>query len=251
MTHKAITVFLALVVFLLVGCIAVEMVMLATAAKECDALQIQIDKKDEIIAELTEQRDVAYAQLAEWATEDAPTMPETGAENQSSTQKIASTNEDFATDIHVPNTEDAPETPDESEEASEQLSEEPSYVAPPASYVVSDDVDLPLVNGLRSLGTFSVTHYCTCARCCGNSNGITASGRAAVAGYSIAVDPSVIPLGSTVWLDYGDGALVEYRADDTGGAVKGATIDVCVADHATALSLGRRSATVYVQEEAK
>ena len=38
----------------------------------------------------------------------------------------------------------------------------------------------------------------------------------------------------------------ECRADDTGGAIKGTRIDVCVADHETALQLGMRTATVYV-----
>lgn len=105
--------------------------------------------------------------------------------------------------------------------------------------------------GTVALGRFKVTHYCTCAACCGVETGLTKSGRAAVAGYSIAVDPSVIPLGSTVFVDYGDGVLHECRADDTGGAVKGNTIDLCVADHETALALGIRYATVYVAEALK
>lgn len=100
--------------------------------------------------------------------------------------------------------------------------------------------------GMTSLGSFSVTHYCTCTVCCGKSNGITASGRAAVPYYSIAVDPSVIPLGSICYLDYGDGVLHECRADDTGGAVVGHKLDLCVGDHATAVQYGVRSATVYV-----
>lgn len=101
------------------------------------------------------------------------------------------------------------------------------------------------------IGTFRVTHYCVCAKCCDVETGITSSGREAVADYTIAVDPSIIPLGSIVYLDYGDGVLHEYRADDTGGAVKGYTIDVCCEDHATALALGVREATVYLQEALK
>lgn len=100
--------------------------------------------------------------------------------------------------------------------------------------------------GMTSLGSFTVTHYCTCSVCCGKSNGITASGRAAKPYCSIAVDPSVIPLGTTVWLDYGDGVLHEARADDTGGAVVGNKIDLCVGDHASAIQYGVRAATVYV-----
>jgi hypothetical protein len=50
-----------------------------------------------------------------------------------------------------------------------------------------------------------------------------ASGRTLVKNYSIAVDKGVIPLGSSVWLD----AFHHwFRADDTGGAIVGAHIDV-------------------------
>ena len=94
----------------------------------------------------------------------------------------------------------------------------------------------------------TVTHYDACLKCCGKTDGITASGRKAVPGYSIAVDPALIELGSTVYADYGDGVLVEYRADDVGGAIAGAHIDVCVEDHQTALNLGVREATIYVKE---
>lgn len=99
--------------------------------------------------------------------------------------------------------------------------------------------------GMTSLGSFSVTHYCTCSACCGKSDGVTASGRAAVPYYTIAVDPSVIPLGTVCYLDYGDGVLHECRADDTGGAVVGHKLDLCVGDHETALQYGIRTATVY------
>ena len=58
----------------------------------------------------------------------------------------------------------------------------------------------------------------------------------------IAVDPSVIPLGSRVLIDgYG-----EYIAGDTGGAINGNIIDVYVASHSEAISFGRRALTIHV-----
>lgn len=49
------------------------------------------------------------------------------------------------------------------------------------------------------------------------------TGRALTENYSIAVDPTVIPYGSFVWID----AMKRwFRADDTGGAIKGRHIDV-------------------------
>jgi 3D (Asp-Asp-Asp) domain-containing protein len=96
------------------------------------------------------------------------------------------------------------------------------------------------------LDDVAVTHYDTCVDCCGKDDGITASGVQAVPGVSVAVDPAVIPLGSDVLVDYGDGSgLQYYRADDTGHGVDGKAIDLCVASHAEAVELGRRTATVY------
>lgn len=100
--------------------------------------------------------------------------------------------------------------------------------------------------GMTTLGSFTVTHYCPCSLCCGKSDGVTASGRSVVPYYSVAVDPKVIPLGTVVYLDYGDGVLHEARADDTGGAVRGYKLDLCVGDHQTAVQYGIRTATVYV-----
>ena len=90
-----------------------------------------------------------------------------------------------------------------------------------------------------------VTHYDCCVQCCGKDDGITASGRKATPGVTVAVDPNVIPLGSDVMVDYGDGEIHYYRADDVGGSVKGNHIDLCVGSHEEALHLGRRTATVY------
>lgn len=96
------------------------------------------------------------------------------------------------------------------------------------------------------LENVTVTHYDCCVECCGKVDGLTASGTHATPYSTVAVDPSVIPLGADVLVDYGDGAgLRRYRAEDTGGAVKGNHIDLCVGSHAEALQLGRRTATVY------
>ena len=96
------------------------------------------------------------------------------------------------------------------------------------------------------LENVTVTHYDCCVECCGKTDGITASGTHATPYSTVAVDPSVIPLGADVLVDYGDGAgLRRYRAEDTGGAIKGNRIDLCVGSHDEALRLGRRTATVY------
>ena len=97
------------------------------------------------------------------------------------------------------------------------------------------------------LENVTVTHYDCCVECCGKVDGLTASGTHATPYSTVAVDPSVIPLGAVLLVDYGDGAgLRRYRAEDTGGAIKGSRIDLCVGSHAEAQQLGRRTATVYL-----
>ena len=91
----------------------------------------------------------------------------------------------------------------------------------------------------------TVTHYDCCVLCCGKTDGITASGVKATPGVTVAVDTSIIPLGSDVLVDYGDGIINYYRADDTGSAIKGNKLDLCVSSHQDAINLGVRTATVY------
>jgi len=45
--------------------------------------------------------------------------------------------------------------------------------------------------------------------------------------------------------DDGDGVLRRYRAEDTGGAVEGNHIDICITSHEEALALGVRQAEVW------
>ncbi len=94
----------------------------------------------------------------------------------------------------------------------------------------------------KYIGTFRISHYCPCSTCNGGYSG-TASGAPLTPLVSIAVDPSVIPLGSTVYIDgYG-----EFKAHDTGGAIKGNRIDVCVGSHSEAYRLGVVYRDVYVK----
>jgi len=58
----------------------------------------------------------------------------------------------------------------------------------------------------------------------------------------IAVDPSVIPLGSRVWVEgYG-----EAVAGDTGGAIKGHKIDVLMPSGADARNWGRKTVKIVI-----
>lgn len=75
----------------------------------------------------------------------------------------------------------------------------------------------------------------------GPGNGITASGLPARRGI-IAVDPRVIPLGTRVYIP-GYGLAL---AADTGGAIKGNIVDLCMEEFEECWQFGRRMVKVYI-----
>nr|DAU75737.1 MAG TPA: lytic transglycosylase [Caudoviricetes sp.] len=96
---------------------------------------------------------------------------------------------------------------------------------------------------LTYLGKFKCYAYCPCTSCCGKyASGITATGTTATAGRTIAVDPSVIPLGSKVVING-----QPYIAEDTGGGIKGKKIDIFMDSHREALNFGVRWLDVYME----
>ena len=105
--------------------------------------------------------------------------------------------------------------------------------------------------GKKSLGTFVLTAYCGCKKCCGKyakNRPVDENGKEIVygsigvrleEGVSIAVDPKVIPYKKKVVINGHT-----YIAHDTG--VKGKRIDVYFENHQDALNFGRRKAKVYI-----
>lgn len=89
------------------------------------------------------------------------------------------------------------------------------------------------------IGECVITSYCPCEACCGSwADGLTATGIPAEPGI-VAVDPAVIPLGSTVILNG-----QEYIAADVG--VKGLAVDICAAGHQEAAAYGVQRQDVWV-----
>jgi len=84
------------------------------------------------------------------------------------------------------------------------------------------------------------TAYCACSLC-GSGSGKTALGIQARQGV-VAVDPSVIPLNTIVYVE-GYGLAI---AADTGGALKGNRIDLCFNSHSEALRFGRKQVKVHL-----
>ena len=111
-------------------------------------------------------------------------------------------------------------------------------------------IEQALLSRSHKIEDVTITFYCCEARphICGTGTGITASGRRVTPYVSCAVDPDVIPLGSTIMIEY-NGEMVYLRADDTGPAVKGNHIDIAVPTHDFALSLGVQTADIWWCEE--
>ncbi len=80
-----------------------------------------------------------------------------------------------------------------------------------------------------------------------SEGGYTASGLPAKVGV-VAVDPNVIPLGTKVYVETADGKYIYGTAvaADTGGAIKGNKIDLCVHTSKEAYQFGRRTVNVYI-----
>lgn len=73
--------------------------------------------------------------------------------------------------------------------------------------------------------------------------GITRSGSKAEEGRTVAVDPSIIPLGSTVLIE----GVGIRKAEDTGSAIRGSRIDVFMEDLSQAIDFGvKKNVKVYV-----
>lgn len=135
----------------------------------------------------------------------------------------------------------------ENEEELEKIEEEPITVEQPVSQPVQEKISTPPVtsrggNEQRekiNLGTYTLTAYCACAKCCGKTDGITASGTKATAGRTIAA-PSNFAFGTKLEIN---GKV--YTVEDRGGAIQGKRLDVYFDSHQEALNFGRKTAVVY------
>lgn len=91
------------------------------------------------------------------------------------------------------------------------------------------------------VGYYTLTYYCSCAKCCGKTNGITAWGTKATAGRTIATSKEFA---------FGTKLIInghEYTVEDRGGAIQGNKIDVYVDSHSEALKLGvKKNVPVYI-----
>ena len=96
-------------------------------------------------------------------------------------------------------------------------------------------------NSGSTVKIYKVTAYCSCAKCCGKTNGITSSGKKATAGRTIAA-PASFALGTKVLING-----KEYVVEDRGGAIRGNRIDVYMNSHSAAMSWGVKYLPVEIE----
>ena len=108
--------------------------------------------------------------------------------------------------------------------------------------VTSRSSTLPRTSSTSTTGgtVYKITAYCPCAKCCGKTNGRTASGTTATAGRTVAAS-SKFAFGTKLNI----GGHV-YTVEDRGGAINGNKIDIFVNTHAEALQWGVRYLNVSV-----
>jgi 3D (Asp-Asp-Asp) domain-containing protein len=155
------------------------------------------------------------------------------------------------------------------------LAEKKIFPVETASAAANEETDLTVVKtisrggldwGIKEVLEVTATAYCPgtaeagcpidargASQCTGFYNdGYTATGIRAVAGdgskanpHLIAVDPAVIPLKSLVYIEgYGFA-----RAEDTGSAIKGKSIDLLFQKHKDAWNFGRKKLKIYLLPE--
>lgn len=91
---------------------------------------------------------------------------------------------------------------------------------------------------------YIITAYCHCVKCCGKSNGVTASGAIATEGITVAADTRIFPFGTRIYIE----GVGERIVQDTGGAIKGNRIDLYFSDHQSALNFGKQIRGVCIIE---
>jgi 3D (Asp-Asp-Asp) domain-containing protein len=126
----------------------------------------------------------------------------------------------------------------------ELSNQKPSRV--PAKSLPSRKRDKPRETTLK----MTATAYTISIEDTGKLDGITYTETKAKEGRTVAVDPKVIPLGSTLYIEFEnrDGKTVNgyYVAEDIGGAIKGKKIDIFFDTKDEAIEFGRRSVNVTI-----
>ena len=107
---------------------------------------------------------------------------------------------------------------------------------------LEEDIDVLKKSKAKYIGQFKISYYCACEKCCGKSDAITASGKKAAEGVTVAADGNLLPFGTKIYIR----GLGWREVQDRGGAIKGNVLDVYVSSHDHIPPQGTYSADVWV-----
>lgn len=107
---------------------------------------------------------------------------------------------------------------------------------------ISRTADTSTSGTVVGTGKYKITAYCSCAKCCGKTNGITAMGTKAQANHTIAAS-SQFAFGTKIRING-----IVYTVEDRGGAIYGNKIDIYMNSHSEALAWGVRYLNIEVLE---
>lgn len=132
--------------------------------------------------------------------------------------------------------ESAPNSDETKKEEKTEVKEEEPKEEKVESVVVKEEPkeEVKESSNLVSLGKFKLTAYCPCSKCCGKSDGITASGTKATQGRTVACNS--LPIGTKIRINGHD-----YIVEDRGTS----HIDIFFSSHSEALNFGVRYAEVF------
>ncbi len=208
-----------------------QMAKVEKSEKEAEAVALAMNE------ETTEAEDSGYVSTVSTntksttsATTKKATTEETEEETEEeTTEEIALANEDNTSGKTTTNS-------DKKQQVAIEATEEEETVKAVAIEVESDTYE----SGTY-LGTYTATAYCGCSKCCGKSDGVTASGTKATQGRTIAA-PSSFAFGTELVIDGHT-----YVVEDRGGSISGKRIDIYFESHSDAVKFGKQKVEVYVK----
>ena len=106
--------------------------------------------------------------------------------------------------------------------------------------IEEENIVVPPPEEKQSLGVYTLTAYCGCVKCCGKTDGITASGAKVQANRTIAA-PSSFAFGTKIEING-----QTYIVEDRGGAINGKRIDIYFNTHKEALAFGVQKQEIFL-----
>lgn len=211
---------------------------ISSSEAEAATLLDEVVKTDNSLTSLMMKQAQEEEQAAKAALEQEQAQAQAQSQNEEKQETQTSETEGTQEDPQEPQYD--PESDTQASESSstsydivvEEVEEES---APQESETQESSTEVSSGQGTY-LGTFTLTAYCNCAKCCGTAGNLTASGTWPVAGRTVAMGG--VPFGTQLMIN---GNV--YTVEDLGTPY--GHVDIFFNSHEEALAFGRQSAEVY------